>query len=182
MPDYVFKICLLGDAGVGKTSLVYRFIENRFSRDFKSTLGVNLLKKRVKVKGFDTKDYDVTAQIWDLGGQAAYKKLRKLYLEGSQGALLVFDITARESFDKLDEWVNALLEGRPNVPIILIGNKMDLDQNRQVALEEAQAYAKKMKMPMDVLFTSAATGEGVETAFHKLIQHILQNPKAVNPD
>jgi small GTP-binding protein len=177
MADFVYKITLLGDAGVGKTSLVYRFIENRFSRDFKSTLGVNLLKKRVKVKGPDGNDYDVTTQIWDLGGQAAYKKLRKLYLEGSQGALLVFDITSKESFQNLHEWISALYEGREKIPLILIGNKLDLEQNRQVSIEEAHAYAKSLDLKFDVLLTSAATGEGVEEAFLKLIELLLSQSK-----
>jgi small GTP-binding protein len=174
MADFVFKICLLGDAGVGKTSLVYRFIENRFSRDFKSTLGVNLLKKKIKAKTVDGTDVDVTGQIWDLGGQSAYKKLRKLYLEGSQGALLVFDITSKKSFLNLDEWVKDLFEGRGNdIPIVLIGNKLDLADKQEVFLQDAAAYAKKLGLKLDVLLTSAATGEGVELAFHKLIELIL---------
>jgi small GTP-binding protein len=174
MTDFVFKICLLGDGGVGKTSLVYRFIENRFSRDFKSTLGVNLLKKRVQIR-----EHNVICQIWDLGGQAAYRKLRKLYLEGSQGALLVYDITSRPSFDNMEEWIQTLFEARnQDVPLIIIGNKLDLEQNRQVKLTEAMEYAKKKNPNIKVLETSAATGDGVEQAFLSLAELVLaKHPK-----
>ena len=168
MVDYVLKLCLLGDGGVGKTSLVYRFIENRFSRDFKSTLGVNLLKKKLKVD-----DIDISAQIWDLGGQKAYRKLRKLYLEGSQGALVIFDVTNQASFDNLDDWVQSLIEIRGNdVPMIIVGNKTDLNANRVISQEQAEAYAKKYNLP--ILFVSAATGDMVEDAFINIIRAIIK--------
>jgi small GTP-binding protein len=169
MADYVLKISLLGEGNVGKTSLVYRFIENRFSRDFKSTLGVNLLKKKVTLDNGKM----VSSQIWDLGGQAAYKKLRKLYLEGSQGALVVFDVTEQSSFDKLDEWISSLVEIRgKDVPMILIGNKIDLEANRVISKSQAEAYAKQYNVKL--IFTSAATGEAVESAFINLIKEIIE--------
>ncbi len=170
MSEFVIKICLLGDAGVGKTSLVYRFIENRFSRDFKSTLGVNLLKKNVKIN-----DDDVSAQIWDLGGQQAYKKLRKLYLEGAQGALMVFDVTSQTSFDNLEDWKNSLLEVRGEVPFILIGNKIDLEANQVISEKQAKAFANSIDVPL--LLTSAKTGESVEEAFKELIGLIVDEMK-----
>jgi small GTP-binding protein len=100
-PDYVIKICLLGEANVGKTSLVYRFIENQFRDNYKSTLGVNLLKKDLNIEGYG----GVAATIWDLGGQESFRSLRKLYLEGANGALVIFDWTQKESFLKLDSWI-----------------------------------------------------------------------------
>lgn len=166
MTEYIMKICLLGDAGVGKTSLVYRFIQNRFSTDFKSTLGVNLLKRKVELE-----NNTVSVQIWDLGGQDAYKKLRKLYLEGSQGALVVFDKTDDRSFDNLDDWVNSFRETLPEVPMVLIGNKIDLEDQIKIKEESAQKYAQERGM--DYLSTSAKTGEKVEDAFKHLIRHVL---------
>ncbi len=173
MADYVLKICLLGDGSVGKTSLVYRYIENRFSRDFKSTLGVNLLKKRVNLEAeFDGKV--ASLQIWDLGGQSAYRKLRKLYLEGSQGALIVFDVTAQSSFDSLDEWIKSLIEIRgDSVPMIIIGNKIDLEGQRVISQAQAVEFSKKFNSKY--IETSAATGEKVEDAFKDLIMQIVRS-------
>ena len=169
MADYTLKVCLLGDAAVGKTSLVYRFIENRFSKDFKTTLGVNLLKKAVEMD-----DKNISVQIWDLGGQDAYKNLRKLYLEGAQGALLVFDVTSQSSFDNLGDWLTSLYDVRgEKIPLILIGNKIDLEQNRVVKEEKVKEFAKGKNM--EYLFTSAKTGQEVENAFRQLIKKIVDS-------
>jgi len=164
--DLIFKVCLLGYFGVGKTSLVYRWIENRFSQDFKSTLGVNLLKKNLMIDG-----NSVSVQIWDLGGQDSFQSLRKLYIEGAQGALAVFDVTSSVSFEKLNQWVKDFKAQRPNAPILLIGNKIDLSDSRAVSEEEAISYAKENEM--ELLFTSAKTGHQVEDAFQRLIKTIM---------
>ncbi|MBD3353541.1 MAG: GTP-binding protein [Candidatus Lokiarchaeota archaeon] len=161
------KICLLGDGAVGKTSLVYRFIENRFSTDFKSTLGVNLLKRKVQVD-----DNTVSVQIWDLGGQEAYKKLRKLYLEGSQGGLVVFDKTNQNSFDNLDDWVDSFKQSQEDAPMILIGNKIDLKDQIKVAEKDAKEYAEAHNM--SYISTSAKTGEKVDEAFKALIREVIE--------
>ena len=99
--NYIIKIVLLGEANVGKTSIVHRFVENKFRGNYKATLGVNLLKKEVDL----CDDGIVSAQIWDLGGQENFKSLRKLYLEGSNGALIIFDLTSKKTFEKLNEWI-----------------------------------------------------------------------------
>ena len=165
--DFILKLVLLGDSGVGKTSLVYRFIENRFSTDFKSTLGVNLLKRTVEIDG-----NQVTTQIWDLGGQEAYKKLRKLYLEGASGALVVYDVTNVNSFQNLNEWITSFTETRNDRPIVLIGNKTDLKQLRKVPQDQANTYAKEKNI-LDFVETSAKTGENVEVAFKNLIRKAM---------
>ena len=167
-PKYILKITLLGEKNVGKTSLVYRYIENKFRESYKATLGVNLLKKDMEVEG-----NDVSAQIWDLGGQDSFKSLRKLYLEGANGALVMFDLTDRNSFEKLNEWVENFREARGEQPIILIGNKSDLDSQRKVTDMEASNYAKDNNM--ELMLTSAKTGQNVEEAFIKLTKRILDN-------
>ncbi len=164
--DYIFKICLLGYYGVGKTSLVYRWIENRFSKDFKSTLGVNLLKKKLTIDG-----NSISVQIWDLGGQDSYQNLRKLYIEGAQGALAVFDVTNRTSFSVLSEWITSFKDLRPDAPILLIGNKIDLDD---IAVKEEEVKAFASQNHMEHMFTSAKTGHQVEDAFQELILTILR--------
>jgi len=160
---YVVKICLLGEANVGKTSLVYRFVENKFRENYKSTLGVNLLKHDTMVEGHGK----VSAQIWDLGGQESFKSLRKLYLEGANGALVIFDVTQKKTFEKLTEWIESFKEARGEQPLILIGNKMDLEGAIKIKEKEAKAFAKTHKM--DILLTSAKTGDNVEDAFKDLI-------------
>ena len=165
--DYIVKICLLGEAAVGKTSLVYRFIENKFRDNYKSTLGVNLLKKDLVIDGYG----GVSAQIWDLGGQESFKSLRKLYLEGANGAFVIFDTTKRKTFEKLDEWIQSFKDSRGERPLLLIGNKIDLSDKIKVEESEAKGYAEKNSMKC--ILTSAKTGENVEKAFKELVKTIL---------
>ncbi len=165
--NYIVKICLLGEANVGKTSLVYRFIENKFRDNYKATLGVNLLKKDTTIEGYG----GATAQIWDLGGQESFRSLRRLYLEGANGGLIIFDMTNRTSFEKLNDWISSFKKARGNEPIILIGNKSDLVKQIKVSKEEAQEFAKSLGM--ELIITSAKTGDFVESAFKDLIKVIL---------
>ncbi|MFX0083841.1 MAG: Rab family GTPase [Candidatus Hodarchaeota archaeon] len=165
--DFKFKICLLGEGAVGKTSLVYRFIENKFQEDYKTTLGVTILQKHLEID-----DYSVSLNIWDFGGQYSFKKLRKLYLEGSKGALIVFDLTNRESFEKLGEWIQDFRGQRGEKPFWLIGNKVDLKDQLVVTEEEASLLAKEHGV--NLIITSAKTGENVEKAFVNLGKEILE--------
>ncbi|TFF69358.1 MAG: GTP-binding protein [Promethearchaeota archaeon] len=166
-PNYIIKICLLGEANVGKTSLVYRFIENKFRENYKSTLGVNLLKKDFTLKEFG----DISAQIWDLGGQESFKSLRKLYLEGANGALLVYDTTKEKTFEKLQDWIQDFKQARGNEPLLLIGNKIDLTDNIKISDSQAQELADTYNMKY--ISTSAKTGSNVEDAFIELTKTIL---------
>ncbi len=166
MSDIILKICLLGEAKVGKTTLVYRYIENKFRTDFRSTLGVNLLKKIVKIG-----DSTISTQIWDLGGQEPFKKIRKLYLEGAEGALLLFDVTNQQSFIKLGEWISSFREVHGNKPVVLIGNKIDLKENVIIDQSQAERYASENNMSL--VLTSAKTGENVEKAFVDLLKRII---------
>ncbi len=165
--SYIIKLVLLGEANVGKTSLVYRFIENKFRENYKSTLGVNLLKKDMELDKYGS----VSAQIWDLGGQESFKSLRKLYLEGANGALLVFDMTNKKSYDKLDEWVQSFREARDDAPIILIGNKSDLKNQIKITESESKEYATVNNL--GIIITSAKTGQNVEEAFIELSSKII---------
>ena len=165
--DFKFKICLLGEGSVGKTSLVYRLVENKFQEDYKSTLGVNILQKHLEIDG-----HSVSTNIWDLGGQVSFKKLRKLYLEGSQGALVIFDLTNRASFKNLGSWIQDFREHRGNKPFCLIGNKVDLKDQIVVTEEESSLLAKEHGV--NLIITSAKTGENVEKAFVNLGKKLLE--------
>ena len=164
---YIIKIVLLGEANVGKTSLVYRFIENKFRENYKSTLGVNLLKKEMKIEKYG----DVAAQIWDLGGQESFKSLRKLYLEGANGALIVYDCTKKKTFQRLDDWMQDFKQARGNEPILLIGNKSDLKDQIKIPDTEGMQFAKINNM--EFISTSAKTGANVEHAFIEITKKIL---------
>jgi small GTP-binding protein len=128
---------------------------------------VNLLKKDLDIDKYG----ETSAQIWDLGGQESFKSLRQLYLEGANGALVIYDVTNRKSFDKLDEWTISFREARGDEPLLLIGNKIDLENRVKVSEEEGKEYANAHEL--DFLLTSAKTGETVETAFKELIKKIL---------
>jgi small GTP-binding protein len=166
---WTIKIVLLGEAGVGKTSLVYQFMEKKFRENYKQTLGVNLLKKDMHIEGYG----GVSAQIWDLGGQEPFKALRKLYLEGANGGLVIFDLTERNTFDKLPEWIESFKNARGEQPLILIGNKSDLENKIKIEENEAQAFSNNNNV--ELVITSAKTGYNVEEVFTRLTRRILDN-------
>ena len=165
-PNYIIKICLLGEANVGKTSLVYRFIENKFRDSYKSTLGVNLLKRDISFKEYG----EVTLQIWDLGGQESFRSLRRLYLEGANGALLIYDCTQKKTFEKLHDWIQDFRNARGDAPVLLIGNKIDLE-NVKVSQNEIKEFTKDYHVKS--LSASAKTGSNVEEAFTEIAKTIL---------
>ena len=167
-PNYIMKICLLGEANVGKTSLVYRYIENKFRGNYKSTLGVNLLKKDMHLEEYG----NVSVQIWDLGGQESFRSLRKLYLEGANGALIIYDCTNRSSYEKLEDWIYDFKDAREDEPLLLIGNKIDLTEAIKVQESEGIELAKKFNM--EFVPTSAKTGSNVEDAFIRIIKKVLE--------
>jgi small GTP-binding protein len=167
-PIFKYKVVILGEPAVGKTSLIYRFIENKFREDYKSTLGVNLLTHNI-----DLEEHGVIGlQMWDLGGQDSFKKLRKTYIEGARGALVVFDVTRRESFEKLDGWIQVFKELRGGEPVFLVGNKVDLKDEIVVPEKEMIELAKENGM--EWITTSAKTGENVVKVFKDLAEKILK--------
>ncbi|KAI7893642.1 Rab11A, rab family GTPase [Mucor mucedo] len=166
--DYVFKLVVVGDSGVGKTNLLGRFVHDTFDFASKSTIGLDLTIKNMVVKG-----KRVRAQIWDTAGQERYRSITKRYYRGSVGALLVYDITKRDSFSGISRWLNELRinEAHPDSIIMLIGNKSDLEKDRAVTQEEAMDYAKKNGLMF--METSALDNVNVETAFETLIYNIF---------
>ena len=165
--DYLFKVVLVGDAEVGKTSLTTRFAYGTFTDGYISTLGVDFI-----VKSLPLNNYIVKLQAWDTAGQERYAGVRPIYYRGARGALLVFDITVRQSFVNVDKWLEQIHKfSGPDVPILLVGNKIDLLESRVVTSDELRVYASQKGM--QYFETSAKTDYGVNEVFHKLAELIL---------
>ena len=155
---YIFKILLLGEAAVGKTSLTIQFVEGKFKSDYLLTVGMEPYSKYVKV-GNDT----VTLSIWDIAGQQRFDVFRTMFFRGAKAALLVFDLTRPASFNKLQNWYDDLiLNAGKDVVTILVGNKVDLP-DRAVSSEEAKKWAEDQGFLY--MESSAKTGEGVADMF-----------------
>ncbi|MFW9825153.1 MAG: GTP-binding protein [Candidatus Thorarchaeota archaeon] len=164
--DYLFKSIVVGDGGVGKTALTLRFSKGFFTEDYKMTIGVDF---HVKTISINSNEGPIRAklQIWDTGGQERFSSIRPMYYRGSLGALLIFDLTNSASFDHLPGWIE---EVRANVkieiPLLLVGNKSDLVDQRAVSLEEINKFTHDFNLYY--METSAKTGEGVGDCFYIL--------------
>lgn len=168
---YKFKVILAGASGVGKTSLLHRFIHGKFAGDYLSTIGVDFLTKDLEV-GED----QIKLSIWDLAGQAGFKFMRKNFYTGAKGALLVFDLTRKESFGEIGTWYNEILDVlKKPIPFLLIGNKVDIveEKGRAIEKKDAESYAKLNKS--NYIETSARTGEKVEDAFMELTRLMIKS-------
>merc|ERR1712080_250224 len=170
--DYLYKIVLIGDASVGKTNILNQLKEERFKRDSKATIGVEFESKTFKLK-----DAIVKAQIWDTAGQERFRAITRAYYRGTLGALIVYDVTVSNSFEHaIGEWYNQLQESlTENITIMLVGNKIDLVDQRQISSEQGENVAAQM----NILFyeTSALTGENINKAFSVLIENVYQQNK-----
>lgn len=168
--SYVFKILLLGEAAVGKTSLTIQFVEGKFKSDYLLTVGMEPYSKYVTVN-----EETVTLSIWDIAGQQRFDVFRTMFFRGAKAALLVFDLTRPATFTKLQNWYEDLLENAgKDVVTILVGNKVDLAPDlRGISKKEAQAYAKKIKA-QTYIETSAKTGHHVDEAFSKLAEQLVK--------
>lgn len=168
---YVFKVIIIGPGAVGKTSLLHRFVENKFSFRYKLTIGANFLSKIIQ-KNSET----IKLQIWDIGGQDRYKFLRSSFFDGANGALIVFDLSRWHTFEELDDWVSDLREyAGEKIPFALIGNKVDLIDKRDELYERESAEVFAKKEQTFYVETSAKTGEKVEETFLNLTERMLKN-------
>jgi len=177
--SFVFKIVLIGDGGVGKTTLRRRWMGEGFVTSYILTVGADFAVKTLNTPY----GHEVKFQIWDLGGQPHFKEVRKTFYAGAAGALVVYDVTDRKSYNNVFGWIEEMLKHvKQKVPIVLVGNKIDLRDNVQDAIttEEGINLRKEIieKYGLDVLFieTSAKTGENVDKAFQgmaKLLLHEL---------
>jgi len=164
----IFKIILIGDSGVGKTNILSRYTSNYFSDSSKSTVGVELGCKIEEVNGTKVK-----IQVWDTAGQERYKSITKTYYKGAKGALIVYDISRKESFNNVDKWIGDLKEfGEEDVCVILVGNKCDLEDMRQVSTDEVSKKAEQYSVGF--CETSALSAKNIDTAFQMLIKKVSE--------
>ncbi|XP_058787005.1 ras-related protein Rab11A-like [Vicia villosa] len=165
--DYVFKVVLIGDSAVGKSQILARFARNDFSLDSKATIGVEFQTRTLVIQ-----HKSIKAQIWDTAGQERYRAVTSAYYRGAVGAMLVYDITKRPSFDHIPRWLEELRNhADKNIVIILIGNKSDLEDQRAVPTEDAKEFAEKEGLFF--LETSALEAINVETAFMTVLTEIF---------
>lgn len=160
---FSFKVVILGDGGVGKTSLLARFVEKTFEQDYKSTIGTNIMRIDYKLMDKIT----VAFALWDLAGQQFFQKVRQMYLSGCQAALFVYDVTRPDTLFNLKNWQNELhaVTGS-DVKSLMVGNKTDLIEDRKISFEEGKKVADEMGL--SYLETSAKTGDNVSRAFGSL--------------
>lgn len=166
--EYLYKIVLIGDSGVGKSNLLSRFTRDEFNLESRSTIGVEFATRTLEIDGKRVK-----AQIWDTAGQERYRAITSAYYRGAVGALIVYDISKTESYENVSRWLKELKEhADANIVIELVGNKSDLDHLRAVPTDEAENFASENSL----LFTeaSALNSDNVDLSFHQLLKNIYE--------
>ena len=169
--EFVYKVIVIGDPQVGKTSLLNNFIKKKFIKQYLPTVGVNILKYMLKFETKENKKIDVNLLFWDIAGQSQFYMLHKPYYQGANGIILVFDITRSSTFSNVNNWFNECVKyGLSSIPRILVGNKIDLKNERRIILPMAEHLSKKLNAPYSE--TSARTGDKVANIFHRITELI----------
>jgi len=165
--DYLFKIVLIGDSGVGKSNILSRFTRNEFSVESKSTIGVEFATRSIEIE-----KKVVKAQIWDTAGQERYRAITSAYYRGAVGALLVYDVTKKETFADVEKWLAELRDHADSkIVIMLTGNKCDLQHLRSVTTQDAEIYAAK----------EALNSVNIDAAFQKVLSVIHERSQKLEP-
>jgi small GTP-binding protein len=164
--DYMFKLLIVGESGVGKTCMLLRFADNLFEEDFLSTIGVDFKVKEINMDGKRVK-----LQIWDSAGQERFRNITSSYYRNCSGIIIVYDVTRRDSFDKVTDWIAEVRRFVPTVPLIVVGNKCDRE-DRQVTTEDGEGLAKAQGLIF--LETSAKLNTNIEAAFQELSKKLIE--------
>lgn len=171
--EYRFKIVMLGEGAVGKTALTTRFTQEYFDADYKRTIGSDFAIKKLELPELDI---SVTLQVWDLAGQPRFEVVRQGFYRGSRGGLLVYDVTRRRTFMNIKYWKEEAFKSvEREFPLMVVANKVDLEDSRVVTQEEGEAWAKEHGHLY--VESSALTGENVEAAFENLCKHIIEETR-----
>ncbi|THU65921.1 hypothetical protein C4D60_Mb05t08730 [Musa balbisiana] len=166
--DYLFKVVLIGDSGVGKSNLLSRFTRDEFSLESKSTIGVEFATRSIRVE-----DKVIKAQIWDTAGQERYRAITSAYYRGAVGALVVYDITRHVTFENIERWLKELRDHTDtNIVIMLVGNKADLRHLRAVSIDDAKDFSERENTFF--METSALESTNVEDAFTEVLTQIYR--------
>lgn len=177
---YSFKFVVVGDHEVGKTSLIRRFVERKFSVDYRATIGLNILAHDFSLEG-----NQISLTLWDLGAQEFFKRYRKIYYTGAEAAFIVYDLTNQESFAHIQNWYNELNEfiEDKNIPVVLVGNKLDLDSKRVITRDEGIKLSKALSSEgVSHIETSALSGENVNEAFKLIAYHYIMRLRKMEED
>lgn len=172
--DYLFKLVLIGDSGVGKSCLLLRFADDNFTDSYISTIGVDFRFRTITID-----DKTVKLQIWDTAGQERFRTITSAYYRGADGIIMVYDVTSAESFDHVEEWLSEVDRyANESTVKLLVGNKADLIEEKQVAEETAQSFSEKLGIPF--LETSAKTATNVDAAFLTMAKELIKTREASN--
>jgi len=169
--DAIYKVIVIGDPAVGKTSLLTNFATNQFEEKYLPTVGVSILKETIEL---EDKGATINLMFWDIAGQPQFYMLHRPYFNGADGILLVFDITRSSTFSNVNNWYSSAVKyGLSGVPRILIGNKKDLEEERKIILPMAEHLSEKLNAPF--FQTSALTGENVKIVFQKIAELVYKS-------
>ena len=174
--DLLFKLILIGDSYVGKSNILLKYLKNQFNENSKTTIGVEFGTKNIIIN-----NKRIKIQIWDTAGQERYRSITSAYYKGAKGALIVYNITRKNTFDNIDKWIIDLkLNGDKNICIIILGNKSDLIDKREINKNDGIKKAEMYKTAF--LETSALNGDNISKAFDELIEQIVINNKNIFQD
>lgn len=165
---FILKILTAGEGGVGKTTLLHRYVEGKFSAETKMTIGVEFFLKEVEIDG-----KQCTLQLWDFGGQERFRFLLESYVLGAKGALLMFDLTRPMTLENLQQWVNIVRKSDDTLPVLFLGTKIDLENDIMVDDDYATQFQNKYRL-FDYLKVSSKTGENVKDSFELITRKILE--------
>jgi small GTP-binding protein len=164
--NFLFKLVILGDSGVGKSNIITRYAKNEFNLESKATIGVEFYTKLIEIN-----DIKIKIQFWDTAGQERYRSITSAYYKGSHGILVVYDITNSDSFEHVTNWIQEIYKNvGNNIPILLVGNKSDLDYKRVISIEKSLDIANKYNLAF--IEMSAMTGINIQAGIEELVKNI----------
>ncbi|MHA1777728.1 MAG: hypothetical protein DRO88_08830 [Promethearchaeia archaeon] len=171
--EIIYKIIVVGDPAIGKTSLIRKYVKYQFEKDYIPTVGVSISKQPINLE-IEGKEVKINLMLWDLAGQPQFFLLHKVYFNGANGVLLGFDLTRTHTYSNTKEWHKELVKnGLTSLPMVYFGNKSDLKEERKVATPHIQYMQEQLGIP-DYVETSALTGENVDNLFETIARRIYE--------